>query len=193
MEDYKPNSNKYKEELKRKKAEKIVTGNVKLQEKGGIRKLFDLFVQGDADDIKSNILMDVLIPQVKKTISDIIDIVMYGNPRTNVKTTSGRTPYGGFFMNRPNSNVSARTPRNVYDYNKVLIDNRGEAELILSELQDRIDDYGIASVADFYELAGVEGSFVDNKYGWTDIRSAEIIRSRDGYYLINLPKALPID
>ena len=52
--------------------------------------------------------------------------------------------------------------------------------------------YQVVSVADFYDLVGVSGNYTDNKYGWTDIRNASVIRVRDGY-MIKLPKALPLN
>ena len=42
------------------------------------------------------------------------------------------------------------------------------------------------------DLVGVTGNYTDNKYGWTNIRNAEVVRVRDGYR-IKLPRALPID
>jgi hypothetical protein len=41
-------------------------------------------------------------------------------------------------------------------------------------------------------LVGITGNYTDNKYGWTDIRSASVNRTRDGYAL-KLPKALPLN
>ena len=79
-----------------------------------------------------------------------------------------------------------------YDYDDIILDNRGEAEEVLSRMDELIDTYGLVSVADFYDLVGVTGNYTDNKYGWTDIRSASVIHVRDGYR-IKLPKALPIN
>lgn len=59
-------------------------------------------------------------------------------------------------------------------------------------MQDLIDTYGMVSVADLYDLVGINGSYTDNKYGWTHLRSADVQRVRDGY-LLKLPKALPFD
>ena len=56
-----------------------------------------------------------------------------------------------------------------------------------------IDQYGVASVGDLYDLANVSTTnYTVNKYGWTNIRSAQVIRSRDGY-LLKMPKAMPIN
>lgn len=59
-------------------------------------------------------------------------------------------------------------------------------------MDELISTYKIVSVADFYDLVGVTGNWTDNKYGWSDIRSASIVHVRDGY-MIKLPRPLPID
>ena len=74
----------------------------------------------------------------------------------------------------------------------VILDNRGEAEEVLSRMDELIDTYGIVSVADFYDLVGITGKYTDNNYGWTDIHSAKVVSVRDGY-LIKLPRALPVN
>ena len=58
-------------------------------------------------------------------------------------------------------------------------------------MDELIETYGIVSVADLYELVGVDGEYTDNDYGWTNIRNADVVRTRDGY-LLSLPKAMPI-
>ena len=59
-------------------------------------------------------------------------------------------------------------------------------------MDELIDTYSMVSVADLYDLIGVTGNYTDNKYGWTNIRNAEVVRVREGY-LLKLPKALPIN
>ena len=55
-----------------------------------------------------------------------------------------------------------------------------------------MDTYGLVRVADLKDLVGISDNYTDNKYGWTNIRNAEIVRVRDGY-MIKMPKAVPID
>ena len=57
---------------------------------------------------------------------------------------------------------------------------------------DLIDTYGFVTVADMYDMAGLQAPYTSNKYGWTNIRTAETVRGRDGY-MLKLPKAMPID
>ena len=74
----------------------------------------------------------------------------------------------------------------------MVLETRGEAEDVLSRMDELIDTYGVVSVADLYDLVGISCNYTDNKYGWTNLRNAEPVRVRDGY-MLKLPKALPID
>ena len=67
-------------------------------------------------------------------------------------------------------------------------DSREEADEVLARMDELLTDYKMVSVADFYDLVGITGKTTDNRYGWTDLRSASVIRDRDGY-LIKLPRA----
>lgn len=71
---------------------------------------------------------------------------------------------------------------------EVTVDSRGEAEEVFMKMQDLISEYGLVSVADFYDIVGIKGNYTDNRYGWTNIRNAESVRLRDGSYLLNYQK-----
>ena len=47
-------------------------------------------------------------------------------------------------------------------------------------------------VADFYEVVDQTPPFTAHRYGWTDLRQADIASGRDGYY-IRMPKPAPLD
>lgn len=204
MEDYKSNSHKSKEAEQaapeRKKLEKVVSSDVKVKKKSGVHKFTDVFISEDVHNVKSYILMDVLVPALKKAISDIvtngIDMILYGGDgRSRKSTNGGYIAYNNYSDRRRddrNYSTSTTTTRTGYSYDEVLISSRGEAEEVLTRMDELIETYGIVSVADFYDLVGVSCNYTDNKYGWTNIRNAEVVRVRDGYK-IKLPKALPIN
>ena len=60
-------------------------------------------------------------------------------------------------------------------------------------MDELIDTYRAVSVADMYDLAGLSCDYTDNKYGWTNISGAKPVRVRDGRYMLDLPRALPIN
>ena len=199
MEEYKSNSHKSRErakaELPEKKVEKIVSGSVKTKKKSGINKLAGIFVPEDVDDVKSYIFEDIVVPAVKDIILDAVRAFLgvSGNSRGGRSSTSSKISYRKYYDDRDrrdSGNVS-RT-RTGYDYDDIILESRGEAEDVLERMDELIATYQVVSVADFYDLVGVSGNYTDNKYGWTDIRNASVIRVRDGY-MIKLPKALPLN
>ena len=47
----------------------------------------------------------------------------------------------------------------------MILNSRSESELVLESLQDIIDKYDVASVADLYQLVGLPTAYTDNKLG----------------------------
>lgn len=204
MEEYRPNSNKYKNRQaeqgnSEKKVEKpVVSGKVKTKKKSGARKLADTFVSEDISTVKSYIIIDVLIPAAKKAISDIvtngIDMLLYGEAgRSNRRSGGTKFNYGGCFDRPSEPRRAGSARRDGFDYDEIIFDSRGDAERVLEGMDAIIESYGRISVADLYDLADVTNTnFAANKYGWTDIHTARAVRVRDGY-ILNLPQPRPID
>lgn len=203
MAEYKPNSNKYKEEQRqqqtddKKKVEKVVKGVVKVKKKNELRKFADIFVAEDAGSVGSYIFMEVLVPAIKKAISDIvtdgIDMILYGSPRKHGKGSGvANVSYRSFYDKRDDRHRddNPRT-RTGYNYDDIVLESIGEANEVIDQMGALIETYGMVSVADLYDLVGKSCNYTDNKYGWTNISNAEAIRVRDGY-LLKLPKAAPL-
>ena len=199
MNEYKPNSNRFKDEQKNKerekKVEKVVTGKVITKKKSALSKIADEFISEDAKNVKSYILGEVLIPAIKKAVSDIvtdgIDMILYGGARKGGRRSSAdRVSYRSYSdYDRPRDTRSTVSRRS---YDDIILDSRGEAEEVLMRMDELMDTYGLVRVADLYDLVGITGDYTDNKYGWTNIRNAEIVRVREGY-AIKMPRAIPID
>mgnify|MGYP001772526177 CR=1 FL=1 len=199
-EEYKPNSHKFREgqteALTDKKIQKVVHGKVKTKPKSGMSKITDVFISEDAANVKSYIVMDVLVPAVKKAISDIvrdgIDMILYGESRGRRNSTSSSyVSYRDYSRSDDRDRFRDSRTRSGYTHDDIILESRGEAEEVLTRMDELIDTYGVVSVADLYDLIGKSCEYTDNKYGWTNIRNAEPIRVRDGY-MLKLPKALPI-
>ena len=197
--DYKPNSHKYKQQLKEqgdKKVEKVVHGTVKTRKKSQVRKFTDVFISEDVSNVKSYILMDVLVPTIKKAISDIvkdgIDMLLGTGGPSSRTTNASKVSYRNYYDRRDNDRNPIRRTSSGYSYDDIVLETRGEAEEVITAMDGLMDTYGIVSVADLYDLVGKQCNYTDNKYGWTNIRNVEPIRVRDGY-MLKLPKAMPID
>lgn len=196
--DFKPNSHMYKNEEK-KRVEKVVKGSVKTKKKTEIKKFADVFVSEDVHSVGSYIVMDVLVPTIKKAIVDIVtdgvNMLFFGDSGKGRKS-NGNASYVSYrsYSDRNNNGGARRSERSRsrYSYDDIVLDSRGEAEDVLERMDELVDMYGSVTVADMYDLVGITGNYTDNKYGWTNIRNAEVIHVRDGY-MLKLPKALPID
>lgn len=200
--NYRPNSHKYKEEqndAKKKPAlEKVVRGPVKVKKKNGLHKFADNLISEDAGNVGSYIFSDVLIPAAKKLVIDIVTdginmLLNGGTGRSGRSTNAPYVSYRSFSDRRDDRRPTDTRTRSRYSYEDLGFRSRGEAEEVLRRMDEIVDTYRMVSVADLYDLAGVSGEHTDNKYGWTDISSARVVRTMDGDYVIKLPRALPID
>lgn len=205
MEEYTPNSNKYKQEQQDKaKAEKqlkpVISGTAKTKKKSDMQKISDVFISEDIHNVKSYVLMDVLVPAIKKAISDIvtngIDMILYGETGRHDKKRSAASyvSYSSRYRSdRDRDRRDAPRSRGAIDYDDIIFETRGDAEAVLTALEDVIDQFGVASVGDLYDLAEISTTnYTVNKYGWDNLRSAEVVHVRDGY-MIKLPRALPLN
>lgn len=212
MEEFKPNSHlskrgaisEKKEESKEpeKRFEKVVKGNVTTKKKSGFRKFLDHFVSEDAQNAKNYVWYELLIPAAKKTLSEMVagtvDILLYGETGHSRKRSSRSTiSYRDYYDDRrddrrPHYRDRDERPRRGYEFDDVMFDNRGEAEEVLTLMEEAINRYDIVTVADLYDIVGIPSKYTDNKYGWTNLSNATIGRDGDQYY-IKFPKAMGID
>lgn len=202
MEEYKSNSHKArearKETLPEKKVEKVISGTAKSKKKNELKKFADVFISEDANNVKSYILLDVLVPAVKKAISDIvtngIDMILYGESgRTKKNSTASKISYRSYYEKENNRrDYTNQRARSGFDYDEIIFENRGDAEAVLDAMNDIISQYNVVSVLDLYDLADVStDNYTAKNYGWTDISGCKAVRVNDGYVL-KLPRALPL-
>lgn len=201
MAEYRSNSDKSREKqtnkpVPEKKIEKVVQGEVRSKKKSGLQKITDAFVPDDVANVKSYIIEDIVVPAAKEILLDSVKAILGINGKNgNKQTPASRVSYRQYYNNdsRRNYSSSGNRSRNSYDFDDIVIDNRGEAEEVLDRMEEIIATYGLVSVADFYELVGVPSNYTDNNYGWSNLRNAYVDRLRDGGYIIKLPRAFQLD
>lgn len=206
MNDYKPNSHAYREEQKKapadRKVEKVVKGAVKAKKKSEVRKFTDVFISEDAANVKSYILMDVLIPTIKETIVDIIKdsvdmIFLGGTGRSGNKHSRGSTAsyvsYRDYSRRDDRRRHESSRSDSRFDLDELIFASKGDAEAVLEQMENIIDDYGMVRVSDLYDLADLSAPYTGNRYGWTSLRNAYSERVRGGGYILRLPKPMVID
>ena len=200
MQDYKPNSHRFKEEQKKapeegKKVEKVITGKAKTKKKNEVRKLADSFISEDVANVKSYIIDDLIIPTLKRTIVDAIknsaEMIFLGKVSDRGSSRSGAS----YVSYRDYSRRDDRRPsesRSRFDYDEIRFDSRMDAEAVLDQMYDMIKRYGIVTVSDMYDMADLTAPYTGNRYGWMSLRNADVERTSDGYK-IRLPRASAID
>lgn len=204
MENYASNSHKSKEQpaLPDKKAKKVVSGKVQTKKKSEIRKFTDIFVAGDLASVGEYLFYDIVVPNVKRLVEDIsvsgIRMFLHGRDGAKSSGSSYGAPkisYRNYYEQDKRDTRGARDDyraRNRFDYDEIVFDSRGDAEVVLTQMDEMLDRYKVVSVLDMYDAAGITPPYTADKYGWTDLHSASIVPVRNGY-VIKLPKAFPLD
>ena len=106
-----------------------------------------------------------------------------------------RIAYQKYYDDRRDDRREYGRPRAAvgFEYDDIIFETRGDADLVLDQLESAIAKYEVASVADLYDLAGVTcRNYTANRYGWSDIQSAKVVRTSEGY-VIRLPRAVQIN
>lgn len=205
--NYTPNSHKYREEQKRAKeraAEKkvvpVVSGKVKTKKKSEIHKFTDIFVVEDVNVVKDYVFNDVIIPMTKDIVwsvfTNTLDMFLFGGSGRGDRRSNGgsKVSYKKFYDDRRDDRfANSSRVRDRFDFDDLVFSNRPDAQNVLDEMYNLIEQFGVVSVADMYDLAQHTAPYTANNYGWTSIRSAEVVRLRNGDYIIKLPKCVAID
>jgi len=209
--DYQANSHKSKEEKQTskqpKKIEKVIAGEVVVKKQGFGSKFKTAFFGGDFKTAAKFVLADIVLPSARNMMADAakgaVDRTIYGDSLGSRRRTpsdySPRVNYSGRSVmaqiaQDPRYRGSGRLPDQ--PPLPILRDNRGNSEFIFNTREDAeavfdaldtiIEQYDNASLADLYDLVGHDSTHVDNKWGWTFVKNAEIAQVRDGY-LLKLP------
>ena len=104
---------------------------------------------------------------------------------------NGLLVVGGVVLGSMVTQKAIAMRQNWRECQEVLFENRKGADDVLDNLRWVISKYGYATLADFYDLAGVRALYEDCKFGWTSLRGAKIVCTRNGY-AIELPRATPL-
>ena len=203
MREYQSNSHASKEQQKtnavpERKVQSVVSGSVKTRENKS-RKLTDVFISEDAANVKSYVVMDVIVPAFKKLVFDIftdgIEMILYGSSGGRKSKSNGsKVSYRSYYDDKRDRRDDRPATRTRFDYDDIVYEYRRDAEAVYSQMLEILDNYQLVSVLDMYDLAGRgnEAPYTANRYGWTNLRNAEVKRVRDGF-IIDLPKAMAID
>jgi hypothetical protein len=174
------------------------------------RQFLDSFITHDMGIVKDYLIDDILIPAIKDTIVDTIcsavNMIFKGSPGKGSSSrrwnsNPNRTDYGsiyrttdtGIYRRDDRRDEPQVSRRSTMDYMDIPFNNRADAEAVLEQMRDILEQYPSVSVADFYELVGYNygSNWTCHDFGWTDL-SGVIVTWSHGAWIIALPKAVPI-
>jgi len=207
VEEFPDNSNKAREggAPKEKNIQRIVEGQVIQRKRPMVQRFTNLLVLGDPKKALAYVVMSVMIPAAKDMLSDAlqagIDQTLYGDNRPPARARTNRSTANPTYVSynrfsnptkREEPRTGIRQSRSAYEIDLIILPTRTEADEVLTQLFDCVESYASVSVADLYEMVGLEVNFNDHKWGWIDLRGSKVSRTRDGYQL-NLPRPEAID
>lgn len=192
---------------KDKKVERVTKEAVVVQKKSLGRKTKDLFIEADFQSVGRYLFMGVLIPALKNTIVDMgtqgIRRLVMGENVDRMSRFRGQGPRSTYYqynspVNRdrgyadpisrsaPPVTTTARSPRNVRE--DFICTSREDAEKVLEQMGDILDQYGVVTVQDLNNTVGWPSEYTDNNWGW-DFLGDVVIRQVPQGFLIDLPPA----
>lgn len=196
IDDY-PSNSKTK-----KKVDKVIDETVELKKKSEKDRIKDKIIVEEIPKIKNHIIYDILIPNVKRILSDSFNTILFGNSgdanRISGRRNNERVSYRKYY-DEPNNtpNNAQTTMRYQYEYEDIIFPSRTSAYRVLDSMKDIITEYGSVSISDMYDLSGMSCPHTYANYGWIlntrhDLESARVVPTGDGY-MIKLSSPVQLD
>ena len=196
-----------------KKEDAVVEKKVKLKPVASAKKrkkgLVERFVVAmigpeGIPSVTSYLNKEIVVPAIKDIIANSVsagvNMMAYGRDQAGERK-GGYNNYNSHSYSRPQRNyqysyssnrysqrqapVEREAPRrsNMFRSTDYVMNSRQEALDVLDYLRENLENYGLVTLADFFDLIGIESQYVDNNYGWTDLENVTIVPVRGGYTL----------
>jgi hypothetical protein len=191
------------------KAERAVANEVTSRPKSIGKRLREALIGGDSKTALQYVISEVIIPQAKDMLAEAATQAfhrfIFGDGPSGTRRSSGRggssyTAYNRYSArgNRPIGS-SAREERTTVhlrsrDLDEIICETRQDAQSVLEQMSDFLEEYQSVSVADLYTMLNWtdRSTHTDQKWGWENLQGSDIRMVRGGYLLI-LPKPIALD
>lgn len=197
-----------------KRVERVTSAPAEVRKKSLGRKFRETFISGSARTAMMYGFTEVVVPAARDMLYDAVQEgwhrLIYGEGSMGRRRGSSQPPPGYGYSTPPrvdyrgystpttastqaNPRALSRAARSRHSFGEIVIASRPEADEVISMMFTILDKYGSVSVADLYELTGIQASHTDVRYGWTALPGAKPIRLKSGQgYLLDLPDPQPL-
>lgn len=177
----------------------------KVRRKTFMDVLIDRAAQGSSDLIKNNIIPGIQL-MLADTFHNAVDMIF-------VTRSTGRRPSSSVNNNlqRPGvarqtrvsyseqSNQNAIAKRSIsdraraqHDFSEIIFESRPEANGVLDDMRNYLEQYERVPVDQLYSFMGVDPTFRDSAWGWTNLDGSFVKHVRNGFVL-ELPAPEPLN
>lgn len=217
--EFPPNSHSQKEVRPRKRPEQassekrvvrqVTKGRVVQRKKPLYKKFLDAFRPEDNVGFLEYTLLEILAPGIKDAVADAVHGTI-----DNALGTSGSRGYSrrrrdrgsytsynrmgssrrdrGRDRDRDDDRRDRGRDRGRHEHAEIILESRVEATEVLDQMFEILSGYDTVSRRDLLSMVGEPHDFIDEDWGWTDLRGARIHRVSGGY-LLDLPRPEPLD
>lgn len=196
MEEFPAQSHKSREP---REVQPITTEVGRVRKTPAGRRLRETFIQGDAQSVWSSMLWDAFLPGVRDNVGNALHEgidALFGGLSGGIRRTHNRynNRNGGISKHNPDralgrgsSDRYDEDARRNQDISVIEISSRVEAEEVLTQMLQIIDQHDVCTLADFYQMVRITPQHTDYKFGWDELGGAKVVSSRGMYYL-DLPR-----
>lgn len=176
-----------------------VAKTTKIAKKSFKQELRDAFISEEVHDVKRYIVFDVVIPAVKQTFRNLIvntlDMSLFGTVKANQNARQQNNSTYIQYDRAYNSQNDYTKPKRqsgsiirVNELNRIVFADKNDAIEVLNYLFSNIEEFNVASVADFITAAKQDVAPIHHKWGWYDLKGSRVEELPDGSgYWISMP------
>lgn len=169
------------------KVKPVVKGKAIVQKDTFGKKLWKTFVPTDLKDIRTHAVNQIIVPGLKAAALSLIELALYGSVgnRRSVSGGAQRTNYSYISSGgqQPNSPTITQRDRATHNFQNIIFATYQDAEDVITTMMDLVDRYNRLTVAQFYDLAGLESDWASENWGWTSFQRLETKAIRGGYII----------
>lgn len=192
-----PNNSHTARTRQRKKA--VVQQSVGIKKPDFLSRIRSAFIGDEAESVGAFVLFEVLIPATKNALVEMVTQgaqKVFGDTRSSTFSRGPAVPYVNYnnyysqAANQPQGERS-RGIRQSNTVEAVLFRTREDATNVLMQLEELIANYGMCSVADYYDFVGLNSEITDEGWGWVNIPNPGP-HAVNGGFTLNLPRPRPL-